>query len=120
MAVAAIAGLTGASGGTPNSVTWANIFGKGYGSNAPQTLAGIGAGTATLTATITGTSNLLYIKNGTSLNYSGAFTVANGDKLGWALISNGADSGTITVKCGSTTIGTFTYVISNLGGGGWF
>ena len=120
MAVAALAGLTGSAGGTPNAVTWANIFGKGFGANAPQTLAGIGSGRATLTATITGTASLLYVLNGTTLNYTGAFTVATGDKLAWSLIGNSATSGTITVKCGSTTIGTFTYVLTALGGGGFF
>ncbi len=110
----------GGGGGTPNPMAWGNIFGFGAAYNAPLTVSGVGAGlTAPLTASLTGAASLSYLKNGVATTYGGTFTVADGDKIAWAVFCNIAASGTVTVTSGGTGIGSFTYIIKNPGGGGY-
>lgn len=108
---------TGSVGGPPSAMAWANILSDYSGSNTPLTVAGITGGTvAPLTATITGFGTLIVNKNGGWAPYTGTFNVQNGDALGWTVNCNAKTSGTVTVKSGTTTIGSFHYLIlvSNL------
>lgn len=122
MGVTAGGGGSGGSGGTGGGTSgwaWGRIFGLGgEGTNAPITVAGVGAGqTINLSAAITGTGSLFFIKNGVTANYVGQFSVADGDHLAWGVFSNTLSVGTVTVSSGGTSLSTFNYFVRSPGGG---
>ena len=102
----------GGSGNHPNALAWNNIYNRGYGATQILNISGVGGGTATITVTNSGTGTLFTIHNSASTIYTGGFTVADADTLGWSILNlTGVTvSGTVTVSCGAFTIGTFTYV----------
>ena len=117
-AIMALAGASNGAGGGgtgnhPNAMAWSNIFSFGIGATQFLKITGVGGGIATLTATNSGSGVLLYTKDSASIAYTGGFTVADADTLGWSVLNYGVvgASGTITVSCGSFTVGTFTYVV---------
>jgi hypothetical protein len=113
-ALAALSGSGGGGGGgAPNAMAWSNPFGFTLASTQALTISGVGPGTAAITATNSGGAALSYFHNGISTLYSGAFTVGDGDTLGWSLLNLTAapKGGTIVVSSGSFTVGTFTYVV---------
>ncbi|MGH7016195.1 MAG: hypothetical protein ACRED8_03810, partial [Caulobacteraceae bacterium] len=59
--------------------------------------------------------SLNYVLNGVSTPYSGAFSLSNGDTLGFTVTNDTGitRSGTVTVKAadGTVTVGSFAYVL---------
>ncbi len=117
--LATIGTSTAASGGSiaPAAMAWSNCFGQIVASTNVLTVSVAGGAKATITASLTGTGELVAILNGKWTPYTGAFNVSNGDTLGWSILigSSGATSGTVTVKSagGTFTVGTFTYVVKS-------
>lgn len=107
----------GGSGVAPSAMAWNNCFGEIGAATNILTVAGLAGAKATITATITGTGELIAILNGKWSVYTGPFTVSDGDTLGWDILigSAGSTSGTVTVKSagGTFTVGTFTYVVKS-------
>lgn len=105
----------GAGGGVVISPApvWPNISDAIIGATGDQTISGISV-PVSLTATMTGGGVLYYsLNDGTVINYAGAFTVHNGDKLNWLVAGSGV-SGSVTVNNqsnGGATVATFTYVV---------
>lgn len=107
-------GGAGGSGGTPDALDWNNIYANGVGSTQSLTIAGVGSGSSSITATNSGSAALSYNLNGTTHVYSGAFDVSDGNTLSWFLINltTSTKSGTVVVSSGSSTLSTFTYVVT--------
>ena len=103
----------GGAGNHPNAMAWTNPYGSTIASTQVLTVSGVGGGTAPITATSTGGAVLSYLKNGVSTVYTGAFTVSDGDTLGWSLLNltTGTESGTVAVSSGAFAVSTFTYVV---------
>ena len=107
----------GGGGPAPNAMTWSNIYGTAGGATSTLTVAGVVAGPATITMSRTGGLGIGvgYLLNGAFNNYTGGFTVTNGDTLGWVMQSAHTTtvSGTVTIKSagGTVTVGTFTFLL---------
>ena len=120
--LALLAGGTAGGGGGALTLDWANIYGLYTASNAPLAVSGL-SGPISLEIANSGAGLITYTRNGVSFAYGGAFTVANGDMLGWSVTNagdGGAVSGTVSVlneSDGGATVGAFTYVVRNPGGG---
>jgi hypothetical protein len=114
-AVLVTAGCGGGGGGGnhPHALAWNNPYGFTLASTQTLMIAGIGSGTAPIAATNSGGAVLSSILNGTSGLYTGAFTVRDGDMLGWSLlnVTSSTETGTIVVSSGSFEVGAFTYVV---------
>ncbi len=112
--VATVGGGGGGGGaGTPDALAWTNPYGFTLASTQALTIAGIGSGTAPISATNSGGAGLSYILNGTSTSYTGAFTVSDGDTLGWSVLNltSSTETGTVVVSSGTFTVGAFVYVV---------
>ena len=100
IAVAGIGGAPATSGGTviPNALAWTSIVGDDAASSNNQTISGISA-PMSMAATITGSGELYYVQNGTTFDYTGAFTAHNGDVISWGVELPGTtrSAGTVTV-----------------------
>jgi hypothetical protein len=126
MATAGVAAAGGSGGGgtaggtvSPNALAWTSIAGVDDGSSNNQTISGISA-PMSIAATITGSGVLFYTQNGAPYVYGGAFTVHNGDVIGWSVSTPGASrvSGTITVlndSDGGATLCTIPYHLASSG-----
>jgi hypothetical protein len=103
----------GGTGDPPDALSWSNAFGFTLASTQALTIAGVGSGTAPITATNSGGAALSHIQNGVSTLYTGAFQVADGDTLGWSLLNltGGTEAGTVVVSSGAFTVATFTYTV---------
>jgi hypothetical protein len=112
--LATVGGSGGGGGGAPpDALAWTNPYGSTLASTQALTIAGIGPGTAPITATNSGGAALSSIQNGVSTLYTGAFTVSDGDTLGWSLLNltSSTETGTVVVSSGAFTVGTFIYVV---------
>jgi len=122
-AMAACCGQSAASGVVIPSPTpaWSAIYGLDNGITNNQTISGITA-PMSISAANSGGGTLIYILNGTSSLYTGAFTVHAGDVLAWSIaVGLTTESGTITVtnaSDGGATLATIAYVVRSSGGGG--
>jgi len=111
-------GGAGSLSSTSPSTTWSNIFGVGTGQSSIGTIAGLTGGHVAISLSQTGAGNLSYIKNGTSIPYSGPFDVSNGDTLGFAVSNpttgtNEAGTLAITDATHSTLLQTLNYVVKH-------
>ena len=113
LAAAAGGGGVGGNGGSPNAMAWSNPFGETLASTQSLTVSGIGGGTAPISATNSGPASLSYILNGASTSYTGAFSVADGDTLAWAVLNLGVGrlAGTVVVTSTTFAVDTFSYVV---------
>jgi len=120
--------LAGAAGGVGGGVVipsptpvWSAIYGQDTAVTNNQTIGGITA-PMSISAANSGGGTLIYILNGTSSLYTGAFTVHAGDVLAWSIaVGLTTESGTITVtnaSDGGATLATIAYVVRSSGGGG--
>jgi hypothetical protein len=120
LTLAATGGASGGGGGGggfgnhPNAMAWSNLYGSGSGATQFLTVSGVGGGTAPITIANSGAALVYYNHDGIASLYTGGFTVADGDTLGWFVLNYapGLKSGTITVSSGAFTVGAFTYVIA--------
>ena len=118
-AMMALAGAAGVTGGTGVHVTptpaWGTAYGVGAAATATQTILGITTAIS-VSASLTGPSQLFYFLNGVFAYYTGAFTVHAGDTLSWGVVPAGItrESGTITVVNVSdapAVLGTIAYSV---------
>ena len=108
------AGGGAGGGGSIGPVDWTNINSDTAGVTNRATLTV--TGTIMIGATVTGIGALGYVKNGTSLPFSGDFPVSNGDTLMWEVKNltgtvNAAGTVTVTDDTNSVTLDAFTYVV---------
>ncbi len=113
LATISAGGAGAGTGGAPDAMAWSNPYGFTLVATQALTVAGIGAGAASIAATNSGGATLSYIHNGVSTLYTGAFAVSDGDTLAWSLLnlSSSTLTGTVAVSSGSSPVGTFTYVV---------
>ncbi len=121
-ATAGTGGGTSTVGGTvvPNTLAWTSIVGDDAASSNNQTISGISA-PMSMAATITGSGELYYVQNGTTFNYTGAFTAHNGDVIAWGVELPGTirAAGTVTVlnnSDGGAVLCTIPYHLASSGG----
>jgi hypothetical protein len=114
------AGPGSSTGGALTAPMWTNIYGVDAGYTNNQTLTGF-TGTLSISAANSGSGVLVYVLNGASTSYTGAFTAHPGDVLAWGVVVGLTTmSGTITVTNAttSTTLQAITYTVTSSGGGG--
>src|SRR5205823_6129143 len=121
-AMMALAGAAGVTGGTGVHVSptpaWGTAYGVGAATTATQTILGI-ATAISVSASLTGPSDLYYFLNGVFAYYSGAFTVQAGDTLASGVVPAGVtrESGTITlvnVSDAAAVLGTVAYSVKGV------
>jgi hypothetical protein len=120
------AGAAGGYSGSPGAISWSNLTGIGGSSTNSVTLSGV-TGAMSVTASQTGLGYLYYtVGSGALTRYAGAFLWPEGETLTWTMTAAGGSvSGTVSVTDAttSTSLGSFTYVLTSpggLGGGGGF